>query len=244
MFRSVLATAIATTLMLVGVSSSSAQSAKDPMFAIDLNPALKVRTGVKAKLTVHTENTVAAGGYLSQVYQSWTASFGASVTDNVVAYAPPVAGINPVEIEVFISKRTGFANPGPPFNKGSTAILNFHATKAVVGTTFIGFANKPAQGGLNGTSGYTLSGIPGGTLVVGGMVTKITYPKAKAKKGKKAGGGGGGGGGSGIPINGAGGFFSPAYKALMGTYTGTWTWDFNGSPTIVGMPGQKPKKGP
>jgi len=212
------------------------------MFAIDLNPALKVKTGVKAKLTVHTETTVAAGGYLSQVYQSWTASFPPFVgfTDDVVAYKPPVPLINPVEIEVFISKRTGFKNPGAPFNKGSTAILNFHATKAVVGTTFIGAAGTVPQGGLNGTSGYTLSGIQGGTLVVGGMVTKITYAKAKAKKGKKGGGGGGGGGGSGTPINGAGGFFSPEYKKLMGTYTGSWTWSFNGSPTIVGMPGRKP----
>jgi hypothetical protein len=44
-------------------------------------------------------------------------------------------------------------------------------------------------------------------------------------------------GGTSAPVNGMGGAFSPAYRALMGTYPGTGTWTWNNG--IVGIPARR-----
>jgi len=102
---------------------------------------------------------------------------------------------------------------------------------------FFDAAKVQAQQGGNGGNG---SGGQGGTGGNGGGsggsgAGKHHHP-AHGHAGHGSGTHGHGMGGAPAPVNGLGGVFTPAYRALMGTYTGSWTWN-NG---IVGIPARRP----
>jgi hypothetical protein len=251
MFRKVLATALA---LLVCVGSSLAV---EPTYTIDLKCDSKdgkliikgshnVKTGPATIIISMEDNPIPnntnwsySQGYAWQSIElsnnRLPVGLAVPVTDNPSLPVAPSQLAVPLHVDIvdFLFIKGGVTTPQHG-NAPSHSITFTHkqALNQIPLDTVLNIGVPTSNGGPNGLSCYLLQKDTQRGLktpyILGGMVVEIDYahPKHPAHKGGK------GGGSAPPPVNGTGGFFTQAYKDLMGKFPNSWTWDQG----IQGMP--------